>query len=121
MSASECCYPIWRAALATQAATGRSTACGSPPRLPGTKWDALPAATAEHVAITHGHPVPDWCDEPERSLKIYWMPLHVLGKRFADMICRDTPGAFRRYGGMIGDQELGEREGGLDYGALFER
>ena len=91
-----------------------------PPRLTGTKWDALLAATAEHIAITHSHPVPDWCDDPERSLKIYWIPLPVFGKRFAGMICRDTPGAFLRHGVMIGDQELGEREGDRDYGALFE-
>ena len=52
------------------------------PRLTGTKWDALLAAVAEHIAITHGHPVPEWCDDPERSLRIYWMPRPVFGKRF---------------------------------------
>lgn len=91
------------------------------PRLTGTRWDALLAAMAEHIAITHGHPVPDWCDDPQRSLKIYWMPLPVFGKRFPGMVYRDTPGAFLRHGVMIGDRELGEREGERDYGALLER
>ena len=92
-----------------------------PPRLTGTKWDALLAATAEHIAITHDHAVPDWCDDPERSLKIYWIPLPVFGKGFPGMVYRDTPGAFLRHGVMIGDAELGWREGDRDYGALFER
>ena len=90
-----------------------------PPRLTGTKWDALLAATAEHIAITHDHPVPDWCDDPERSLKIYWVPLPAYGKGFPGMVCRDTPGAFLRHGVLVADRELGEREGHRDYGALF--
>ena len=92
-----------------------------PPRLTGTKWDALLAAVAEHIAITHDHPVPDWCDDPERSLKIYWMPIPAFGKGFPGMAYRDTPGAFLRHGVIIGGRELGEREGERDYGALLER
>ncbi len=91
------------------------------PRLTGTNWDALLAATAEHIAITHDHPVPDWCDDPERSLKIYWMPLPVFGKRFPGVVYRDTPGAFLRHGVLVADRELGPREGHQDYGALFEK
>lgn len=90
-----------------------------PPRLTGTKWDALLAAVAEHFAICHGHPVPDWCDDPERSLKIYWMPLPVYGKGFPGFVYRDTPGAFLRHGVLVADWELGPREGHRDYGALF--
>ena len=89
------------------------------PRLTGTRWDALLAAVAEHIAITHGHPVPDWCDDPERSLKIYWMPLPVFGKRFPGRHYRDTPGAFLRHGVIIGGRELGPREGHREYGALL--
>ena len=89
------------------------------PRLTGTKWDALLAAVAEHVAITHDYPVPGWCDDPERSLKICWKPLRVYGKGFPGMVYRDTPGAFLRHCAMVGDYELGEREGHRAYGALF--
>ena len=94
-------------------------ALAEPPRLTGTKWDALLAAVAEHIAITHNFPVPDWCDDPKRSLKIFWMPLPVYGKGFPGMVYRDTPGAFLRHGVMVGDFELGEREGHRAYGALF--
>lgn len=38
-----------------------------------TKWDALLAAMVEHLALIHGHPVPEWADEPERFLDIPWV------------------------------------------------
>lgn len=82
-----------------------------PPRLTGINWDSLLAAVTEYIAITHDHPVPHWCDDPERSLKIYWIPLPVFGQGFPGMVYRDTPGAFLRHGLMVGDYELGEREG----------
>ena len=37
------------------------------PPLTNTRWDALLAATAEHIAGLHGHPVPDWVDEAPRA------------------------------------------------------
>ena len=92
-----------------------------PPRLTGTKWDSLLAAVAEHIAITHSHPVPDWCDDPERSLKIYWMPLPAYGKGFPCFVYRDTAGAFLRHGVLVADRALGPREGHRDSGALFDR
>ena len=52
------------------------------PRLTGTKWDRLLAAVAEYIAICHDHPVPGWCDEPERSLKVYWMSLPYSARGF---------------------------------------
>ena len=81
------------------------------PRLTGTRWDALLAAVAEHIAICHDHPVPDWCDEPERSLKIYWMPIRAYGKGFPGFVYRDTPGAFLRHGVIVAGWELSERDG----------
>ena len=78
-----------------------------PPRLTATNWDSLLAATAEQIAITHDHRVPDWCDEPERSLTVYRMPLPVFGKGFLGMVYRDTPEAFLWHGVMIGAYELG--------------
>ena len=92
-----------------------------PPRLTGTKWDCLLAAVAEHIAITHDHPVPDWCDDPQRSLKIYWCPLEDYLDRFPGALYRDTPGAFLRHGIIIGNKEFGPREGERDYGALVGR
>lgn len=105
-----------------QSSRGRQEhALAAAPRLTGTKWDSLLAAVAEHIAICHDHPVPDWCDAPERFLKIYWMPLPVFGKGFPGMVYRDTPGAFLRHGVLVADRELGDREGHRDYGALFDR
>lgn len=92
-----------------------------PPPLTGTKWDCLLAAVAEHIAITHDHPVPDWCDDPQRSLKIYWCPLEDYLDGFPGALYRDTPGAFLRHGIIIGNKEFGPREGERDYGALVGR
>ena len=38
----------------------------SRPGLTDTPWDALIAATVEHVATLRGYEVPEWVDEPER-------------------------------------------------------
>ena len=43
------------------------------PPLTGTKWDALFVAVVEHIARLHAHPVPEWCNEPERFLDIPWV------------------------------------------------
>ena len=44
-------------------------------RLPttGTRWDALLAATVEHVCELHGPQPPAWLEESERFLKITWI------------------------------------------------
>lgn len=105
-----------------QSSRGRQEyALAESPRLTGTNWDSLLAAVVEHIAICHDHPVPEWCDEPERSLKVYWMPLPVFGKGFPGRVYRDTPGAFLRHGVIIDGRELGEREGHREYGAVFGR
>lgn len=52
------------------------------PRLTGTNSDALLAAMPAQILITRDFPVPPWCGDPERSLKAFWMPLPVYGKRF---------------------------------------
>ena len=44
-----------------------------PAPLTGTDWDVLLAAVVEHIARLHGHPVPDWADEPERFLELPWV------------------------------------------------
>lgn len=91
-----------------------------PPRLTHTNWDALLAATAEHIAITHDHPVPPWCDDPRRFLDMIWVPLPVFGG-FRIWDYAETPGAFLRHGVIIGGSEFGEREGEREYGAVFRR
>ena len=45
----------------------------SAPPLTGTRWDALLAATAEHICELHGHPVQSWMDEKERFLNETWV------------------------------------------------
>ena len=90
-----------------------------PSRLTGTKWDALLAAVVEHFAICHGHPVPEWCHDPERSLRIYRQPIPAYGGGFPGFVYRDTPGAFLRHGVIVADWELSEREGHREYGALL--
>ena len=45
----------------------------SAPPLTGTRWDALLAATAEHICELHGHPVQSWMEEKERFLNETWV------------------------------------------------
>lgn len=40
------------------------------PELSRTRWDALLAATVEHIAGLHDHEAPTWVNEPERFLNI---------------------------------------------------
>ena len=80
-----------------------------PPDLTGTKWDALLAAMAEHVARLHDHPIPDWCNEPERFLA----PPHlfVSSEAFEYRALLYCPGAFIRHGALIDPLELDHRGG----------
>ncbi len=90
------------------------------PKLTATRWDALLAAVAEHIAILHDHPIPEWVDEPERFLRIPWMPLHRLPALYAVAFI-DSPGAFVRHGTFIDPSELDKRGGERDYGCLIGR
>lgn len=89
------------------------------PRLTGTKWDALLAATAEHIAILHDHPIPPWCDEAARFLDIPWVPSALPG---VNRPCYwiDSPGAFLRHGALPDPWDLDARGGERDYGSLIE-
>ena len=98
----------------------QESALRKPPRLTRTNWDALLAAAAEHIAITHDHPVPPWCDEPERFLDMVWVPLPGYGS-LPIRTYIETPAAFLRHGVIIGGREFGEREGEREYGAVFRR
>lgn len=90
------------------------------PKLTGTHWDALLAAVAEHLAILHDLPIPAWVDEPERFLRIPWMPLHRLPALYAAAFI-DSPGAFVRHGTLVDPSELDSRGGEREYGCLIGR
>ena len=51
-----------------RSATEQRAALAERMPLTGTKWDALLAATVEHVAWLHGHERPAWADERGRFL-----------------------------------------------------
>ncbi len=79
------------------------------PPLTGTKWDALLAAVVEHIARLHAHPVPEWCNEPERFLDIPWViPTNPIAARDAVL---HAPGAFIRHGTLPDPSDLDARGG----------
>ena len=49
------------------------------PPLTGTPWDALPEASAEHMARRHTDPLEPWMDEPERFVAIPWFAKRETG------------------------------------------
>ena len=94
---------------ALDAAT-RSRVLKKAPPLTGTQWDALLAATAEHVASRHGHPPEPWMDAPERFVAIPWFahtPLHFM--RWEALLF--TPAAFVRHGTPVHPSDLDARGG----------
>ncbi len=79
------------------------------PELTGTRWDALLAATVEHLAELHGHAIPDWVNEPERFLTITWLLSDVPAiQRNARVY---APAAFIRHGALPDPRDLDERGG----------
>lgn len=79
------------------------------PPLTGTPWDALLAATVEHVAGLYGHEVPEWVEESERFLDTPWVipngaPMRRDAIRFA-------PAAFIRHGALPDPADLDARGG----------
>ncbi len=89
------------------------------PGLTGTNWDALLAAVVEHLATTHNHPIPDWCDEPGRFLEIPWHPdCPTHGWAFMDA-WRRSPAAFIRHGALPDPSDLDSRGGERHYGPVL--
>ena len=76
----------------------RVAALEEAPRLTGTRWDALLAAMAEHVAEAHGLEKPAWVDEPGRFLDPPWAVLAAPQGEEEDR--RGLPGCFRRHGAL---------------------
>lgn len=79
------------------------------PPLTQTPWDALLAATVEHVAGLHGDDVPEWVEEPERFLEAPWIvPAGAAMRRDA---IRFAPAAFIRHGALPDPKDLDARGG----------
>ena len=81
------------------------------PPLTATRWDALIAAMAEHVAGLHGLSPPAWTDEPERFVDLPW----VLTEPELDDMRQDAlwyaPAAFIRHGVLPDPRDLDRRGG----------
>ena len=79
------------------------------PPLTHTRWDALLAAAAEHIAALHGHSLPRWLDEPERFLSEPWA-LPAIDHIRMNAI-RFAPAAFIRHGALPDPRDLDRRGG----------
>ena len=77
-----------------------------------TRWDALLAAMVEHVATLHGHPVPEWVNEPERFRKRTWVVARTPQTRFDSVMY--APAAFLRHGAIPDPRDLDRRGGEQD-------
>lgn len=77
--------------------------------LTGTRWDALIAAMAEQLALTHDLPVPAWVDEPERFLDETWVL--AQGPTARQYCLMFAPGPFLRHGAVPDPDEFDERTG----------
>ncbi len=84
----------------------------TPVPLTHTRWDAMLAATIEHLAILHGHPVPPWLDEPERFLDRTWVAATQPAIRMNALMY--APAAFLRHGAVPDPRDLDPRGGEQD-------
>ena len=90
------------------------------PPLTERKWDALLAATAEHLAILHGLAAPAWIDEPERFLRIPW----IIGSKHCTVFARsviDNRPPFYRHGVLPDPRDFDARGGERPYAAVISR
>lgn len=69
-----------------------------------TRYDALLAALAEHLAYHDALDVPDWAYDDDRFLEQWWFPIDLPAVR-ADALVH-SPGAFRIRGIFIGSGAL---------------
>ena len=79
------------------------------PPLARTRWDALLAASVEHVARLHGHALPPWVDEPERFLDETWVVTDIHCIRMDALAF--APAAFTRHGALPDPRDLDYRGG----------
>ena len=87
----------------------RRAALRAAPRLTGTRWDALLAAVAEHVAWLHDLPLPAWVDQPERFLQETWVLARTRQIRLESLMY--APPAFLRHGAIPDPRDLDSRGG----------
>ena len=90
------------------------------PPLTERKWDALLAATAEHLAILHDLAAPAWIDEPERFLRIPW----IIGAKHHTVFARsviDNRPPFYRHGVLPDPRDFDARGGERPYAAVISR
>lgn len=80
------------------------------PPLSATRWDALLAATAEHIAKRHGHATEPWMDEPERFVDTPWIANAKLHSMRWETLCY-APAAFIRHGTPVHPSDLDPRGG----------
>ena len=79
------------------------------PRLTETRWDALLAATMEHIATLHGHRVPEWAEHPARFLRESWV-MPKIGWMRSNALAF-APAAFIRHGTFPDPREFDQRCG----------
>jgi hypothetical protein len=73
-----------------------------PPSVGDSRWDALLAAAAEHLAAKHDLAPPAWADL--RVLQHPWFPAELRVQR-ADALVR-APAAFRKHGVYLSSADL---------------
>ena len=93
--------------LAAAAPEHRASLLSEAPPLTGTRWDALLAGVAEHLAMLHGIDMPAWCDEAARFADPPWVAGAAAGSR----CLIGAPGAFLRHGALPDPMDLDARGG----------
>ena len=74
-----------------------------------TRWDALIAGMAEHLAELHDHPIPEWVNEPDRFLETTWVLPESELMRLESLWY--APPAFIRHGAIPDPADLDARGG----------
>ncbi len=87
----------------------QSEALHERPVLTGTRWDALLAATVEHLAELHGHAAPAWTSECERFLDVPWVVSRNPLIRLQSIAF--APPAFIRHSALPDPRDLDARGG----------
>ena len=71
---------------------------------PGRVQDAYLAATAEHLAYTHGFPIPSWVRNENRKLHRPWFASQLAGLRA--VLILESPPAFRARNLFVSENAL---------------
>jgi len=71
---------------------------------PGRVQDAYLAAVAEHLAYTHGFPIPTWVGNENRKLHRPWFASQLAGLR--GVLILESPPAFRARNLFVSENAL---------------